>query len=461
MICSGIINKSEILNYSLVAILLSILTCLFSFCFSDNIILYSLPIIISALVVMFYNVNLSISVGIVFMFINLSFSVYFMSQLFFLFAGISYLFFHKIEIRKFKTSFTSYFMVYFISIIPSYYNSFGCIQSYLKTFYLFIFLLTFVVVSLHYTKERIEKLFDLFVVMSFINALHVIYLFLTEGGRPFGFTGVIYCDLSGLSLVISYYKILTRKNLFVNIICTLTIFLAHLFTQTRNSTISVIITLLALSFFYIVNHKKYGYTFRGASLRISKIVLCVVTVFLSIIISNGNILSRVSDNNDVSTEEMAASIGFIGSLATRIFIWNTAYNAFKEHPLIGIGVYSFPYTSKQYNNLDDLLYSAYVKDAAPHQTEIAVLTETGILGLTGFLIFFSLTYRKIWSLIKKISDLNSWIQYVLVVFLNVYLFFAMLMSDYLSYGNTMAVWGFVLSLAVFYDRFVENDTHEV
>jgi O-antigen ligase len=75
------------------------------------------------------------------------------------------------------------------------------------------------------------------------------------------------------------------------------------------------------------------------------------------------------------------------SLGSRILIWDTAIRAFEAHPVFGIGVYSFRYSSYQYSQLPKFLYRKFVENLSVHQTHLAVLAETGLIGFLGFAVF--------------------------------------------------------------------------
>src|SRR5437773_3158802 len=54
-----------------------------------------------------------------------------------------------------------------------------------------------------------------------------------------------------------------------------------------------------------------------------------------------------------------------------MLIWDAAINAFRAHPVTGIGVYGYPYSSKRYSTVPLPLYRAFVEGNSPHETFIA------------------------------------------------------------------------------------------
>lgn len=121
--------------------------------------------------------------------------------------------------------------------------------------------------------------------------------------------------------------------------------------------------------------------------RLSILILTFAAVFLvAFFLGIHNvILARFSD---VSFEFFTPSDeGLLvqNSLESRLLIWLTALNAFQANPLTGIGYLMFNFVSENYNVLPMVLYDDYVKSLDPHNTMLAFLTETGIIGFTCFL----------------------------------------------------------------------------
>ncbi len=75
------------------------------------------------------------------------------------------------------------------------------------------------------------------------------------------------------------------------------------------------------------------------------------------------------------------------SLEARILIWITAYNTFLQHPITGVGYFMFLEVSENYNVFPDFIYDLYIAKCDAHTTYFNFLVDTGILGLSAFLIF--------------------------------------------------------------------------
>ncbi len=131
------------------------------------------------------------------------------------------------------------------------------------------------------------------------------------------------------------------------------------------------------------------------------------------------------------------------SLVSRILIWDTAWNAFLAHPLVGIGVYSFPYSSNQYYRIPKLLYVLYVEGLSPHQTQLAVLAETGIVGAIGYLIFLFALWKSGYQALSKASGPQD-TKYALVAFTAVvYCTISMIFTDAWLWGQGIVLLGLV------------------
>ena len=91
-----------------------------------------------------------------------------------------------------------------------------------------------------------------------------------------------------------------------------------------------------------------------------------------------------------------------------MFIWHTAINTFSRKPLIGIGLYSFKYTSKEYYTIPKPFFKQYVENRTPHVAYLEVLVESGIIGFLGFLIFLFSVHKLLFKslvLVKCVEEI--------------------------------------------------------
>lgn len=100
-----------------------------------------------------------------------------------------------------------------------------------------------------------------------------------------------------------------------------------------------------------------------------------------------------------STRERLESGEIRTSLASRVMIWNASIRIIESHPLLGIGLRNF---EREYLALQGE-FPPYLEWAVPHPHNIvlALWLQTGIVGLSGFLVMFCESVRFLWKDIMK------------------------------------------------------------
>jgi len=179
----------------------------------------------------------------------------------------------------------------------------------------------------------------------------------------------------------------------------------------------------------------------------------VVVLAASILLISSLVFVVTSINPEVSeraeeTTKVEKSIDQSGkvqsSLLTRVMIWHTAYFAFLEHPVIGIGAYSFPFSSYQYYHLPRMIFEDFVEGRTPHVTFIAVAVETGLIGLFAFLFFLIASLKFSYDSIKRSKSFEDSSFSLLLFGPLVYITISMLMTDAWLWGQGMILWGILL-----------------
>ena len=79
------------------------------------------------------------------------------------------------------------------------------------------------------------------------------------------------------------------------------------------------------------------------------------------------------------------------AIGRRLQMWETSLNIFRDNWINGVGPRGFRYVYKQYSDVDNYFHESV--QTHPHQIILEVLTETGTIGFTGFLLFGLLFYR--------------------------------------------------------------------
>lgn len=84
----------------------------------------------------------------------------------------------------------------------------------------------------------------------------------------------------------------------------------------------------------------------------------------------------------------------------RIYIWKASIKMFLDHPIVGIGIGTFPLVYPSYK----LPQAHEISMSFAHDLPLNVLVETGILGFLSFFAFIVSLYRRGLSLYKKTQD---------------------------------------------------------
>ena len=376
------------------------------------------------------------------------------SEIFALFLIISFLFTYKFSSKEINNKLNYYFLLFALCCIPSFVNYERAI-SYLSIVRLIVFFLVYLVISLSSTNfEKIEKIFNVFIVMSVLNGLNIIYYALLNGKRTFGFAGVMYVDYVGIALTLCLLKILysNRNRLIWSIAFSIQL-LALIFTQTRNAWISTGIVLVLVLFQYIFSYKNLKISI------IRKILLSVSIIFIILFISYqaGNLnpatYERLSSGKPKSENELK-----INTFVTRGFIWLTAWNAFKNNPVMGVGLYNFSHVSRQYNTIDPVLYNLFVEKVSPHETFLAILAETGIIGFLGF-SFFLVSWLRSARNNLKICKLDSELLLARKIFwCSIFILISMVMTDFWLEGSGLMLWGIFVGITIAFGKIIVNNS---
>jgi O-antigen ligase len=157
--------------------------------------------------------------------------------------------------------------------------------------------------------------------------------------------------------------------------------------------------------------------------------------------------TRIAELGQTSRYEVRTVEDFsINSMVTRLLVWMTAWQAFLAHPLLGIGAYSFPFASAEYFTIPPSLYLRYVRGLSPHVTYLASLAETGIVGLTGFLVFLGSSLRTATRAVRlsRVGEERFVSTSLFVV--QLYIAVSMTMTDAWLWGQCGMLWALILRM---------------
>ncbi|MCU7491555.1 MAG: O-antigen ligase family protein [Ignavibacteria bacterium] len=446
-------NNKLLFSLALVLVLPTIgIFSLFGTNYLNIILVCASPIV----VILAFNLSLAYSFFIISLFTFIYISYASLGEVFSVFVIIAFLISYKFEWEVLKNPLHKAFFVFIALILPSFINSFMLVTPVFVSLRLVLFLFIFTLTPVFITSyKQIEKYLSIFLFFSVLNGLHIIYLAFATGMRVFGFAGLMYVDYVGIALVISLMRLIYGEKRLLYSFTTLVLLIALIYTQTRNSWISSGLSILLIVIQYVRKGSGLGFKKRNIILAVSFAAIMLVVTFFVANSINSNAFARLSNSGPKTSEEIADNLQKIGSVASRVFIWKTAWNAFMAHPFVGIGLYSFPIASEKYYTIDPFIYELFVHFRSPHLTLLAVLTESGIIGMIGFFIFMTTIVRYFRSNISKSRTYEEIFYSNTMWWLIVYIIISMLMTDAWLWGQLMMLWSIILGFSLANGRILE------
>lgn len=385
------------------------------------------------------------------MFINLNFFYFSISELLVPFVFLSFLLTHKFEFSEFNNRILIYFGIFILSIIPSFYNLiFNVSEALPLSLHLLFFVLIFSIVAVSINNySQISNVLNLFLAVSLINGLYLIAIALITGKRVFGFSGIMYVDYVGYSVIISFIFVMLRQNRRIISLIALSIFsLALIFTQTRSIWLITGVTLLLIFIRLFIKNRKYNISRLKISLAFGFVVASILVFTFVISDVNKGYFERVEIKKIEQTDDPMRQSLQINSLASRYFIWSAAWEAFINNPVIGVGIYAFPFISKEYSNVEPILYETFVEKLTPHETFLTILTESGMLGFLGFMFFLISTIVFAIKNYKASKSDDELFYSELILWLTIYTLLSMIITDAWLWGHGIVLWGILLGFSI-------------
>jgi O-antigen ligase len=364
--------------------------------------------------------------------------------------GLSFLIrFKSVAWEDISNPLTIPMLVYGVSVVPSLWNA----TQPLTSIFMLVNVASFAVV-LHVlipalsTHDDVRKFVSVYLAMVLANALHVIIMSLAGQSRPFGFGGIMFVDYVGLGISVAVaMSVVSRGKTRLLLLVLTTIFsTALVLTQTRTIWLATAITLAFLGVYILLRPQVAGMPRKRLIVMIIAGSLVVAGVNAIVVSMNPRLEKRATELTKEPEYGIDEWGGVENSLVTRLLIWDTALNAFSAHPFVGIGVYGFPYSSKLYYKIPTLLYQRYVKDLSPHQTHLAVLSETGLIGALGFVVFLLAVLRCTFHMLRRASGIRE-MRYAFVAAVGVvYSLVSMLFTDAWLWGQGIVLLGSILGV---------------
>ncbi|MCX7832905.1 MAG: O-antigen ligase family protein [Ignavibacteria bacterium] len=310
--------------------------------------------------------------------------------------------------------------------------------SFFTVYYSFIFLMFFLTAYIVFKSitdfEKIKNLFNAFILGTFIAGITKIIAMIDTGFlRALGSAEYYYMEFTPIALIMIlflYYVSgdLNPKIVFISIF----LFITMIADQSRFAWLGLIISLvygIIISFILSPEIKIY-------LKKKFPVIVIVVIISIGLVFALGLhkiITTRVSEVHfeffqsvDLPQDQVISN-----SLESRMLIWITAYNTFLQHPITGVGYFMFLEVSENYNIFPDFIYDLYIAKCDAHTTYFNFLVDTGILGLSAFLIFGITIYILSFKSIKISPKENKTVS----VLLNVLMFHMLFNSLYAGSYN--------------------------
>lgn len=423
---------------------------LLGFDFRTGIILALVPLVHIALI----NFNASLLILYSSFFVN--FYIYYTFTPATLAAGLasaSFLLTHTIKTHELKNKISFALILFLLSLAPSLLKSVAPLKTIILSQQITLFGILITLLGIKFREVKYQDLFiRVFLLFAFINSLHLIGTALITGQRVFGFAGIMFVDYAGISLtVLLTMLIYSKKHRVMILIFFIVILTALILTQTRNAWLTTIITFILLLTSYIRNSDNLAIKTK----RIGYSLILLITIGIGVLLTtqlNPEALKRVEQLKGNTTIETESDLPVVSTLATRMFIWLTAYEAFINNPILGVGLYTFPFASREYSKLSPVLYELFVENLSPHHAILQILTETGVVGFLGF-AFFVITFGRI---IRQNLTFRSSARFDLIASVNwagIYLLISMLLfTDAWLWGSGLILWAIITALIVNSER---------
>jgi O-antigen ligase len=417
----------------------------------NNYVLALLPLV-AIIAVCIVSFEVAFVLLIVTLFLDIHVSLFSSAVWFSILFALSFLIrYREIEWRELSNPMDVPILIYGLCIIPSFVNAVFPFLSLLSLFNVIAFLVVlYITVLAVQTHDDARKLMGVYLLMVLLNTFDVIRTAVAGDKRVFGFSGVMFVDYSALAVCITAAIGVVSKGKvrFIFVALSTLIAIALVLTRTRNTWFSTLITLAFLGAYLMFNPDVVGLSRRQAFAAIAAIYLVIIGSGALFVLSNRGIEKRATE---ISTQSgpVIDERGFVeNSLVSRLLIWDTAFNAFRAHPIVGIGVYAFPNSSKYYYRIPRILYERYVANASPHQTYLAVLAETGIVGAIGYFIFMLTALRIAYGAIRRVSGERAKKYAFVGAIALTYCSVSMVFTDAWLWGQGIILFGLVLGIVI-------------
>lgn len=335
----------------------------------------------------------------------------------------------KEEMKFVFTPFDKFILLFLFAILLSFVDSYNLTNS-IDRFSRYIrpVILFYILVNSNFNKNDLKNLFIAFLVGTEFSALYGFYqhYFLNMRRISANMFTIEYAGIISITLIFSLtYFLWSDNKILTNILLvlySLILGLNLLFTQTRGAWLAFILSFTAITL--IKNRKYFVYL----------LIILVFIVSLSSFIVSDVYINRFLSIFDVQNNR---------SNITRLNLWKSSILIFKDHFINGVGLDSF----EEVINKDKYLVEPVMTKTSAHSNYFQLLAETGILGISTFLLLYFNFIKVFYINYKNTCNFNKKLFYLAIL--------GMIFS-YLTHGATeyilndrffgMIIW-FLLALA--------------
>lgn len=384
---------------------------------------------------------------------------------FILFSSFILTFKNNSSLNKKRNPILIPFIIWVLSVIPSIYNVsvFQELGNFINTG---VMATTAALIYIYVTNYELpKKVFLAYLGITFLNGLSVIYQSHISGGaRVFGFAGICYIDFVNIAIIslLCFLIFVPSKQKKYLIALILFYFFTLLLTQTRNSFLSLAAALSSIFLIVFKYNKKFNFS-RMIVIKNSLIVMvCTIVIFIGLLIIFPSVADRFLELVGKGPKEQITSTSLVNSsLVSRMLIWHTSLNAFLKHPFAGIGLFSFSHQSQLYHTIPNFLYKEFVWHLTPHETFIAMLAETGIIGFTGFLILIMSILFMCFKTFKLAKNQNEILISFILLSLQLYILFSMFLTDAWLWGQCGMQWAIITGFSMANYKLISNKNYGI
>jgi O-antigen ligase len=408
-----------------------------------------LPLVLATLL----NTNLVVIISIIVLCINVN-ALYYAAVVLFSFpVAVSYFITRKSDCSpRVANPLFLPIAIYLVAIIPSFVNVKSLGGSLVFMVNLISMIIMGSILGLYVKNYRQIKSFMIaFFVMTILNGASVVALGVLTKERAVGFTGIVFVDFVCLAILLCIVFALYNRNWksVLYVFVSLFLFVSLIFTQTRNTIISLLLSFGFLIAYLFRNNRVFSVDRRKLVVQSICIVVFGVVVLAILSVAVPEVLGRLHEF--VSSKKAIRSSDapvVSNSVISRFLIWYTALTAFMQHPIVGIGAYSFYLDSQYYRTIPTVLYKAWVKGLSPHVAYLAVLTETGIVGMVGFLVFLVASLKMAFISVKFSVQTVQRYYSLGILICQVFICISMSMTDAYLWGQCGMLWSMLLGISV-------------